>query len=186
VTREAIARVEALTETDVAARPATGRRGRIVLLAGIAAFVLALDVVTKSLVAAKLAERDPIRLLGGLVTLRVVRNGGAAFGIGVGLTALLTLVAATVVVVIVRSARQLSSTPWAVALGLLLGGALGNLTDRLLRSPGPLRGQVVDFIELPHWPVFNVADSGIVVGGILMVLLSFLGRRLDGQIAPRD
>jgi signal peptidase II len=86
-----------------------------------------------------------------------------------------------VVVVIVRSASSLASTGWAVSLGLLLGGALGNLSDRLFRSPGPLRGEVVDWIELPHWPVFNVADSAIVIGGLLAVLLASRGIEMDGS-----
>ena len=84
-------------------------------------------------------------------------------------------------IVIVRTARSLASTGWAVVLGLLLGGALGNLSDRLFRSPGPLRGHVVDWIELPHWPIFNLADSAIVIGGVLAVLLSVRGIELDGS-----
>jgi signal peptidase II len=94
-----------------------------------------------------------------------------------------TLIAAAVVVAILRMARTLASGRWAVALGLLLGGALGNLTDRIARSPGPLRGWVVDFIQLPHWPVFNLADSAICCGGALMVLLTILGVHPDGQVA---
>jgi signal peptidase II len=82
--------------------------------------------------------------------------------------------------VIVRTERSLTSRGWAVALGLLLGGALGNLSDRVFRSPGPFRGHVVDWLELPHWPVFNIADSAIVAGGILAVLLAFRGIELDG------
>ncbi|HZC39203.1 MAG TPA: signal peptidase II, partial [Streptosporangiaceae bacterium] len=82
---------------------------------------------------------------------------------------------------IVRTSRRLGSAPWAVTLGLLLGGATGNLTDRLLRSPGTLRGDVVDWIQLPHWPVFNLADSAIVCGGVLAVLLATRGIRLDGS-----
>ncbi len=175
--------MEALTQTGVEPGRAAGSRRRVATLAAVAAAVYALDVVSKVLVVANLSQREPIRLAGGLLTFRLIRNSGAAFSIGVGMTAVLTLVAATVVVVIVRTARHLHSRAWALALGLLLGGALGNLTDRLLRSPGPLRGQVVDFVELPHWPVFNAADSAIVVGGCLMVLLSFRGTRLDGRVA---
>ena len=93
-----------------------------------------------------------------------------------GLTIVLTLVALTVAVIIVRVARRMTSRAWAVALGLVLGGAVGNLVDRFFREPAPLRGHVVDFLELPSWPVFNVADSSIVTGGVLMVLLSILGR----------
>jgi signal peptidase II len=85
-----------------------------------------------------------------------------------------------VIIFILRTSRQLRSLPWAVTLGLLLGGATGNLTDRLLRSPGLFRGDVVDWIQLPHWPVFNVADSAIVCGGLLAVFLAARGIRLDG------
>ena len=85
------------------------------------------------------------------------------------------------IVAILRTARRLRSIPWAITLGLLLGGATGNLGDRLFRSPGFLRGDVVDWIQLPHWPVFNVADSSIVCGGMLAVLLAARGISLDGR-----
>jgi signal peptidase II len=84
------------------------------------------------------------------------------------------------------SARRLGSSAWALSLGLLLGGALGNLTDRVFRSPGPGRGAVVDWIDFRIWPVFNLADSGIVVGGLLAVLLSFRGVELDGTRKGAD
>jgi signal peptidase II len=114
--------------------------------------------------------------------LQLTRNAGAAFGLAGGATIIFTLVAAAVVVFIVATARRLRSKGWAVALGLLLGGALGNLGDRLFRDPGPLRGHVVDWIHLAHWPIFNIADSAIVVGGVLAVLLSMRGKRLDGDV----
>jgi len=81
----------------------------------------------------------------------------------------------------VRTARRLGSSGWGVSLGLLLGGAVGNLIDRLFRSPGVGRGAVVDFIDFRVWPVFNVADSAIVIGGVLAVLLSLRGIELDGS-----
>jgi signal peptidase II len=96
------------------------------------------------------------------------------------MTIVFTLIAVGVIFFILRTSRRLRSLPWAVTLGLLLGGATGNLTDRLLRSPGLFRGDVVDWIQLPHWPVFNVADSAIVCGGALAVLLAARGIRLDG------
>jgi len=149
--------------------------GRVPLLLAVAAGVLALDVVTKLLAVEQLTDREPISLLGGLLTLRLVRNPGAAFGMAQGLTIVFTCVAVGVVVVILRVARRLQSGWWAVSLGLVLGGALGNLLDRLLRSPGPGRGHVVDFLELPRWPVFNLADSAIVVAAVLMVGLTARG-----------
>src|SRR5215831_5043765 len=150
------------------------------LLLTVAAGVLAADIITKAIVVATLSDRPPVRLLGGLLTLRESRNSGAAFSIGTSMTVVFTLIAVGVIVFILRTSRRISSLPWAVALGLLLGGAMGNLTDRILRSPGLFRGDVVDWIQLPHWPVFNVADSAIVCGGALAVLLAARGIRLDG------
>jgi signal peptidase II len=152
-----------------------GTVSRVPLVLTAAATVLVLDVGSKALAVAELTDREPISLLGGLLTLRLVRNPGAAFGMAQGLTILFTLVALAVVVVILRLARRLQSAWWAAALGLVLGGALGNLLDRLLRSPGPGRGHVVDFLELPRWPVFNLADSAIVVAALLMVALTARG-----------
>ena len=156
---------------------------RVLILFAIAAGVLALDIVSKAIVVATLPDRPPIRLLGGLLTLRVDRNPGAAFSIGTSMTVVFTAIAAGVIVFILRTSRRIHSVAWAVTLGLLLGGATGNLIDRLLRAPGPLRGYVVDWIQLPHWPVFNISDSCIVIGGILAVLLSGLGRSIDGARA---
>jgi len=143
--------------------------------------VLVLDVATKVAVVAELEGRRTLELLGGQLLIRVTRNPGAAFSFAEGATVLFTAVAIAVVVVIVRVSRRLHSRGWAVALGLLLGGASGNLVDRLLRSPGPGRGAVVDFIDFQVWPSFNVADSAIVVGGLLAVLLSFRGIEVDGS-----
>ncbi len=142
--------------------------------------VFVADLVSKTIVVATLSDRAPVRLLGGLLTLRELRNSGAAFSIGTSVTVVFTLIALGVIVAILRTARRLRSVPWAVTLGLLLGGAAGNLGDRLFRSPGFLRGHVVDWIELPHWPVFNVADSCIVCGGVLAVLLAARGIPIDG------
>jgi signal peptidase II len=156
------------------------------VLVAVAAGALTLDIVSKVVVVAQLSDRPPVRLLGGLLTLRVTRNSGAAFSIGTGMTFVLTLIAVSVIIAILRTARRLRSLPWAITLGLLLGGATGNLVDRLLRSPGPLRGHVVDWIELPHWPVFNLADSAIVCGGAIAVLLAARGLQLDGTRSAGD
>jgi len=163
---------------------------------GVAAVVLAADIISKVIVVATLSDRHclvggfvpspaPVRLLGGVLTLCESRNPGAAFGIGgTSTTIVFTAIAAGVIAFIIRTSRQIYSLPWAVALGLLLGGATGNLTDRIFRSPGPFRGWVVDWIQLPHWPVFNLADSSITCGVVLFVLLAARGHRLDGTTHP--
>jgi signal peptidase II len=162
------------------------RRRRIGILVGTALLVLTLDIVTKVTVVATLSDRSPIRLLGGFLTVLVSRNPGAAFSIGTSMTVVFSAIAVGVIAVILRTSRRIRSVPWAVALGLLLGGATGNLTDRIFRYPGLFRGYVVDWIEVPHWPVFNLADSAIVCGGVLAVLLSIRGLRLDGELASAE
>lgn len=156
------------------------RPRRIAVLAAVAVVALVLDLVTKLVVVAELEGRRPIELLGGLTTLRVTRNSGAAFSIGTGMTWVFTIIALGVVIAIIRTARNLRSLPWAICLGLLLGGAVGNLVDRIFRSPGSFQGHVVDWIEWPNWPVFNLADSAIVCGGVLAVLLAGRGMQIDG------
>jgi signal peptidase II len=151
-----------------------------VLLVLVALLTIALDVASKLVVVARLEGEEPISLLGGAVSLAVSRNSGAAFSFAQGATVVFTLVAVVVAVVVVRTLPKLRSAGWALTLGLLLGGALGNLIDRLLRAPGVGRGAVVDFISVPHFATFNVADSGITVGAVLAVLLSFRGIEVDG------
>jgi len=163
--------------------PTRPRRTR--LLAVTAVTLLLADLATKMIAVGQLTGR-PVRILGGLIYLTEARNSGAAFSFAEGATVLFTAVAAVVITVIVRTAPRLRSAPWAVCLGLILGGAAGNLVDRLFRSPAPLRGAVVDWISLldPHgdvWPIFNLADSGIVVGGVLAVLLATMGYEVDGR-----
>jgi signal peptidase II len=166
--------------------PAAGPPRKAVILLVTAVVVFAIDLVTKVLALSQLEGKEPVRVLGGLVYLQIVRNPGAAFSIATGMTWVLALVAIGVVVAIIWILPRLRSTGWALGLGLVLAGALGNLADRFFRAPGPLRGHVIDFVSLfgpdgAHWPVFNVADSGIVVGGILIVLLSLLGHEYDGR-----
>ncbi len=165
------------------ARP---RPRRMLLLALVAAVALVADLVTKVVVVATLQDGPPVKILGGLFYFVHTRNTGAAFSLASGFTVVLTLIAVGVVVFIARMSRKLYSTGWAVALGLVMGGAAGNLIDRLFRAPGPFRGGVVDFISLldpiaPPFPVFNVADSCLVVGVCLAVLLELRGIRIDGR-----
>jgi len=156
-----------------------GRR-RVRLLFAVAVAVFAADLISKVIVVATLTPDRPVWLISSFLDLNLTRNSGAAFSFGTGMTIVFTAIAIGVIIFIVRTSRRLRSLAWAVTLGLLLGGAAGNLTDRLLRSPGVFRGEVVDWIQLPHWPVFNVADSCIVCGGFLAVVLAARGIRLDG------
>lgn len=177
-----------LSDGDAAAP--TRRRPRTRLLLLLAAAVLLLDLVTKLVVVATIEPGEDIRVLGGALYLTHLRNTGAAFSFAEGFTVVFTLVAAAVVVVIVRTARRLFSTGWAVTLGLVLGGAVGNLLDRVFRDPGFLRGGVVDFLSVfgpdgEVWPVFNVADSAIVCGGVLGAILALRGIDFDGS-RPKD
>ena len=181
----------AAPETPPAAAPVRDheRAARVALFGVIAVAALALDVISKVLVVAHLEGHAPVRTLGGAVYLDVARNSGAAFSLGTGFTVILSVIALAVVAVIVRTASRMRSIGWAVSLGLILGGALGNLADRIFRAPGVFRGHVVDWISLfgpdaAHWPIFNLADSAIVCGAVLAALLSLFGVPLDGR--PRS
>lgn len=144
--------------------------------------VVVLDQASKAVVVSRMPGRDDLEFLGGLVSITYVRNPGAAFSLGSGLTLVFTAIAIVVAVVIVRSARSLGSLAWALALGGLLGGALGNLIDRLARDPGIGRGEVVDWIHLSFfWPVFNLADVAISCSAVTMVVLSARGIGIDGS-----
>ncbi|TFV66798.1 UNVERIFIED_ORG: signal peptidase II [Bacillus sp. AZ43] len=183
--------VVGVTEQPESVDSPAPRRPRTRLLFALASAVLLADLATKLAVVATIDRGEDIRLLGGALYLTHVRNTGAAFSFAEGFTVLFTLVAATVAVVIVRTARKLFSTGWAVTLGLVLGGALGNLIDRLFREPGFLRGGVVDFLSVfgpdgSVFPVFNVADSAIVCGGILGAALALRGIEFDGSRAKDE
>jgi signal peptidase II len=161
------------------------RPRRVGLLLAVAALVVTADIISKVMVVARIPEQTIVHVIGNLLVLTQVRNGGAAFNIGgTSMTIVFTAIAVGVVIYILRAASNLRSTAWAITLGLLLGGATGNLIDRIFRAPGPFRGDVVDWIEVPHWPVFNVADSCIVCAGVLVVLLALRGIRPDGTRVP--
>lgn len=147
--------------------------------------VVIADHLVKAWVVAVIKPRvesgeGPFVLLGGLVKFTYVENTGAAFSIGAGYTWLFSVIAVVVAIVIIRTSRRLGSIGWAVALGALLGGLLGNLIDRLTRPPGPGLGYVVDFIQLPYFAVFNVADMFITCSAAFMVLLALRGIGVDG------
>ncbi len=175
-----------MRELQTARGAALTPKRRAGLLAVVALLVVTADALTKALVVAHLEGRMPRSY--GPLTLEVSRNSGSAFSFAEGATVIFTAVAVAVVVVIVRTASRLRSAGWALSLGLLLGGAVGNLTDRLLRAPGVGRGAVVDFLHLPHFATFNVADSAISVGAAVAVLLSVRGVEVDGtrRVADRQ
>jgi signal peptidase II len=147
---------------------------RMLVLYGTAALVVAADQLIKYLVVRHLAGRPPVRLIGDFLQFRYATNSGGAFSLLTGAPVFFALMAIVVIGGILYASGRARGLPIAVSLGLLLGGAVGNLLDRLLRGDQPLRGEVVDFIKVGPWPVFNLADACIVVGGILLALL--LGR----------
>lgn len=155
-------------------------------LAVVALTGLAADQVTKALAVALLTPGEPVPVVGELLQLVLLRNPGAAFSFATGATWIFTIIAVVVVVAVLRVSRKLGSRAWALALGLLLAGATGNLVDRLVRAPGFARGHVVDFLALPHWPVFNVADSMICTAAALIVVLALRGVEIDGRRAARS
>jgi signal peptidase II len=136
---------------------------------------LTLDIVSKILVVDRLAPAVPVRLLGGLLTLRLIRNPGAAFSQGENFTPVFAIAAIGVLLyVILKLVPTLGHLGWAVALGLLCAGVSGNLIDRLFRRPGILRGHVVDFFQLPHFAIFNVADMCITAAAVMIMILAVI------------
>jgi signal peptidase II len=170
---------EAVVATEPAASEPSAARRRLRLLVSVAAVVLTLDIITKVIAVRLLPPGQPVSIIGDTVTWTLVRNSGAAFSMATGYTWVLTLIATGVVVGIFWMGRRLVSPWWAVGLGMILGGAMGNLVDRFFRAPGPLRGHVVDFLSVGWWPVFNVADPAVVGGAILLVVLSIFGYDFD-------
>lgn len=173
-------------------RPAGGtgraRALRVLAFTAVAAFLI--DLTTKHLALQTLSDGEPVRLFGGAVYLTLIRNSGAAFSMGSDVTFVFPVVTLFVVGWIGWLARRVYSLPWAVALGLVLGGSVGNLVDRIFRAPGPFLGHVVDMVSLFDdsggvWPVFNVADSSLMIGVGLAILLEATGRQRDGRRLTR-
>ncbi|HYF71801.1 MAG TPA: signal peptidase II [Nocardioides sp.] len=162
------------------------RRRLLLVFAAVALTAYAVDVVSKIVAVERLSGRPDVQIVGDLFQLHLVRNPGAAFSTGTAYTEVFSVVAIVAVLVVLYLARRIGSVGWAVALGLLLAGVGGNLTDRLVRSPGPLRGHVIDFFMLPNWPVFNVADICIDVAAGLILVQVFRGIRLDGTRVPKE
>jgi signal peptidase II len=163
-------------------------RAAIAVLLGATAVIVALDQWTKQLAISGLADAPAERILGGLIYLDLAFNAGAAFSFGTGVTFDFPIIAIAISAGILWFARGIRSWPWALAMGLILGGAWGNLSDRLFRAPGPFQGHVVDFISVfapagEKFPIFNVADSALTVGVVLAIALEFFGFRRDGMRA---
>lgn len=159
--------------------PGGFRAGPVVMLV-LAALIVVADQVTKIAAVAALEGQQAIGVIGDTVRLVLLRNPGAAFSMGTDATVVLSLVATAVVLGLLWFSRRVHSRWWACGLGLILGGAAGNLVDRYVRSPGVLRGHVVDFVSVGWWPVFNVADSCLVAGVIVIAVAVLLGMDFDG------
>ena len=162
--------------------PAKPQRRRLLLsvFAGFAIFAYAFDQLTKLWVTSTMVEGERIPVLPPLLHWYYIRNSGAAFSIGENVTWVFTIVMSVVAIAILFQLRRLGSTWWALALGLLLGGALGNLTDRVFRKPSFAMGHVVDFIQLPNFAIFNIADSAVVSAVTIICILTLRGINLDG------
>ncbi len=152
------------------------RRGRVA--AAIVLAVVAVDQLTKAWAVSALPG-SPVSIVGSTIELRLARNTGSAFSLFQNVTPLLALLAVGVAVILVRAVHRAYERTVLVALALVLGGALGNVADRLFRSPGWLRGAVVDFVRLDGWPTFNVADSAITIGAVVLVWWGLFGARAD-------
>jgi signal peptidase II len=147
----------------------------------VAAVGYAADQVTKHLAVQHLTGRADVSVVGEILQLRLTRNPGAAFSIGTDLTVAISVLAIVATAAVLWFSRRLADPWWALALGLMLAGIVGNLTDRLLRAPGPLQGEVVDFLMLPNWPIFNVADICLTVAVPIVLIQAFRGIGLDGR-----
>ena len=164
---------------DTAAAGATGHRYRLIF-ASVFLTAYAADVLSK-VWAVEALEAGTVDVVGEWFQLHLVRNPGAAFSTATSLTPALSTLAIVAACVVLFVARRVGSTPWAWSLGLLMAGITGNLTDRLFRDPGPMRGHVIDLFMVPNWPVFNVADICINVGAALALLTTFRGFAVDGS-----
>ena len=165
--------------------PRHSRRGPVLMLA-VAAVIVAIDQISKVLAVVNLENSRPIELVGETVRLVLLRNPGAAFSMGTEFTMVLSVVATVVVAGLLWFSRRVHSRWWAWGLGLILGGAAGNLVDRYFRAPGILEGHVVDFVSIGWWPVFNVADSCLVAGVIVVAVAVFRNIDFDGSLVLGD
>ena len=183
------ARGASLTRDDTTTTSPPDRRRRTRLLqvfALVAMLGYAADLGTKELALARLEPGTPVPLIGDWFGFYLTFNSGAAFSLGTSYTLVLTCVAIVAALVVLWTVRRLGSTGWALGLGFLLAGILGNLTDRLFRDPSPFRGQVVDFLQLPNFPVFNVADICINIAAAFIIIQAMRSMRVDGRREGRE
>jgi signal peptidase II len=174
-------------DSSVSESQSVPSRARVrALLFAVFALLYAADQGTKWLAVDRLTGEPDKQLVGDVLVLHLTRNAGAAFSTGTAYTGLFTSLAMIAILVVLWLSRRVRSWLWAVAFGLLLAGICGNLTDRVFRAPGVLRGHVVDFLMLPHWPIFNVADMCINVAAALILVQAFRGIRLDGSRVDRS
>ncbi|GAA1117409.1 hypothetical protein GCM10009630_13890 [Kribbella jejuensis] len=177
------------SSADVAANGGEAGGGRswkwTVLFGGVGLVVLFLDQLTKALALAHLTPGEPVNVIGSLLKFNLIRNPGAAFSLGVGYTPYISAIQIVVAVGVVYLSRKLGSAGWSVAFGLLFGGAVGNILDRIFREPSPFHGHVVDFLQTPHWAIFNVADMAVSSAAILLVIQTLRGIKLDGTREQR-
>ena len=157
--------------------PSSSPRRTAFFLFGLAAVIVGIDQLTKALVVANLREGDPRRVIDGVLSWTLQRNPGSAFGLFRHFPVLFTVLATLIALAIVVRGPRARDLLTATALGLVLGGAVGNLVDRIARPPGVFRGRVIDFIDFHWWPVFNIADSAVVIGAVLLLIASYRSER---------
>ncbi|TWD83502.1 signal peptidase II [Kribbella amoyensis] len=158
-----------------------GRSWRLTaVFAVVGLVVLGLDQLTKVLALHHLTPGEPVDVIGTFLRFNLIRNPGAAFSLGSDFTPVISTIQIVVAVAVIWFSRRLGSLGWAVAFGFLFGGAVGNITDRVFREPSPFHGHVVDFLQLPHWAIFNIADMAVTSAAILLIVQTLRGIRLDG------
>jgi len=151
-----------------------------VVFAAVGLLVLGLDQLTKMLALRHLTPGEPVNVIGSFLKFDLIRNSGAAFSLGAGYTPVIATIQITVAIGVIYLSRKLGSAGWAVAFGFLFGGAVGNIVDRIFREPSPFHGHVVDFLQTPHWAIFNVSDMAVTSAACLLVIQTLRGIKLDG------
>jgi signal peptidase II len=181
------------TSVDSSDSGSAGHRGSLLsnrrawtVFAVVATVVYVADQLSKRAAVEHLTGRADVHVVGEILQLHLTRNPGAAFSLGTGLTVGLSCLAIAATVVVLFVSRRVVDRVWAAGLGALLAGITGNLTDRMLREPGAFRGHVIDFLQLPHWPIFNIADISINVGAGLVLLQVIRGIRMNGTRHASD